>query len=125
MTKSKWWVGQRVHACGWGEGMVIGVNLPHSYSVIVQFQSRRELFTEDGKFTHSHTSPTLFPIDTERPKEKAKRRVEGWANFYQWNIKDVVAWGLHDSQAEADKFAIDAYRLGPACHIIHEWEEEA
>lgn len=125
MSESKWWVGQKVHCCAYGEGVITDIMVDRDYPIRAIFNARFRTFTEDGREYDTHTYPTLFPIDTVRPVPKVKRRIEGWVNLYQHSdgTMRIVRGCVHLNRAAADIAAPDG-RKGPACQIVHEWEEE-
>jgi hypothetical protein len=134
MSKSKWWVGQRVHACGWGEGVVKKIVDGDIYPIKVSFGiNRSEAFAEDGKWRFDIPYPVLFPIDTERPKATVKRRVEGWVVWYTFKSKPDMPYCVsYPSLDDANKSSVcnrplycntDIIPLGPPEHIVKEWEE--
>lgn len=125
-TKSRWWVGQRVHACAYGDHKVTVILGSGEYPVGVDIGDRTIYFSEDGLEYLSHRRPTLFPIDTEPPRVKVKKRVEGWINLYpdvQGTSHIRAGFEIYTTEQEADDCAHVEKRFGPAHHIIHEWEE--
>ena len=128
MSESKWWKDQRVMGAGNGPGTV---DQAPPYQVIVEFDSQPGMyfmFHPDGRRDERDLYPTLFPIDTERPKERVKKRVEGWVIWFVQNnapqsLSCISFSSIHLATQSAVYNNTHITPLGTPEHVVKEWEE--
>lgn len=127
MSESKWWKGQRVFGAGQGPGTII--ESPET-GLIVEFDTQQGNFFRfnlNGMRDVRNLFPTLFPIDTEGPKENVKQlfRYDCWVNAYIVSGDTVPTFG--DSQVSREAAILKRGNIlryvGDPIHIVHEWEE--